>query len=310
MLQSYQQAVETVVQKDFYPGVSADELERFKIYFRTSAYTCRLRFCPRATIGFDNKQLRYEHEITHATFRCIQPDCQYPPFQSSQTLKAHMNKFHSLLPPRKPIRRPGIDHFRIQQSSFSLPSGARTREDHGDVKTEGSGHTKQHGKVQHLEHDNMDIFNFEPVDTFDFESFLRVEDPIGLAFGGDLGYGKSLSLARQHYKSQQYPQSIVEPKKNTLSVSQERSDEGPHKQAVRRGHISTGAMSTPRWFDEKANKLRLLEARSEGNSMPAPASLPGVNPRNIDSFPFNHSAVDSIEQVDRCKYALRRKSVG
>jgi hypothetical protein len=129
MLQSYQQAVEMVLQKDFYPGASADELEQFKNHFRTSAYTCRLRFCPRATIGFDNKQLRYEHEVTHATFRCIQPDCQYPPFQSVQTLKAHVNKFHDLLPPRKPIRRPGTDSLRTQQSGFRLPTGAKTRED-------------------------------------------------------------------------------------------------------------------------------------------------------------------------------------
>jgi hypothetical protein len=147
----------------------------------------------------------------------------------------------------------------------------------------------------------MDIFNFEPVDTFDFESFLRVEDPIGLAFGGDLGYGKSLDLARQHYQSQKYPQSIVEPKQNTLSVSQERSDEGPHKQAVKRGHISLSDIHNADLMRlERVNKLRLLEAR---------ASLPGANPRDMDPFLFNHGAVDSIEQVDRCKYALRRKSV-
>jgi hypothetical protein len=152
MLQSYQQAVEAVLQEDFYPGVSADELELFKNHYRTSAYTCRLRFCPRATIGFDNKQLRYEHEITHATFRCIQPDCQYPPFDSAQALKAHMNRFHDLLPTRKSIRKPGRENLRPQQSGFRLPTGTGTREDDQNVKKDRPGYLTQLETVRNERH--------------------------------------------------------------------------------------------------------------------------------------------------------------
>lgn len=108
MLQSYQSAIETLLNDDFHPGVSAEELETFKTQFRTSAYTCRLRFCPRATIGFETDLLRYEHEMVHAGgFRCTYSDCQYPPFPSSKALKAHMSSCHNIVPERKSIRNVG-----------------------------------------------------------------------------------------------------------------------------------------------------------------------------------------------------------
>ena len=108
MLQSYQNAIEMLLNEDFHPGVSAEELETFKNQFRTSAYTCRLRSCPRATIGFETDLLRYEHEMAHAGgFRCTYSDCQYPPFPSSKALKAHVSSCHNIVPERKSIRRVG-----------------------------------------------------------------------------------------------------------------------------------------------------------------------------------------------------------
>ncbi|KAI9768489.1 MAG: hypothetical protein M1840_004899 [Geoglossum simile] len=108
MLQSYQSAIEMLLNEDFHPGVSAEELETFKNQFRTSAYTCHLRSCPRATTGFETDLLRYEHEMAHTGgFRCICSDCQYPPFSSSKALKAHMRSCHKIVPERKSIRRVG-----------------------------------------------------------------------------------------------------------------------------------------------------------------------------------------------------------
>lgn len=119
MLQFYQGAVESLLNEEFLPGVSAEELESFKNQFRTSAYTCRLRCCPRATIGFENAQLRREHEIVHAGgFRCTYTDCQYPPFRSSQALKVHVGNCHAPSQARKSIRRVGM---------ISAPLGATIR---------------------------------------------------------------------------------------------------------------------------------------------------------------------------------------
>jgi Fungal Zn(2)-Cys(6) binuclear cluster domain len=131
--------VETLLDQDSCPGASVEELELFKSQFRTSAYTCRLRSCPRATIGFDSDQLRHEHEVAHAGgFRCAFLGCQYPPFRSSKALTAHVNLNHCHLTtlPRKSIRRVG----RLELSErFTSIRG--TRKD-GDDSTKPSGRGK------------------------------------------------------------------------------------------------------------------------------------------------------------------------
>jgi hypothetical protein len=109
-LNYYQNAVKILLDQDSCPGASVQELELFKSQFRTSAYTCRLRHCPRATIGFESDQLRREHEMAHAGgFRCTYQGCQYPPYRSSKALAAHVKSNHcdDVVPPRKSIRRAG-----------------------------------------------------------------------------------------------------------------------------------------------------------------------------------------------------------
>lgn len=76
-------------------GVTLQELERFKQEFRTAAFTCRLRSCPRATVGFDNDDLRLVHEASHRRIVCSVTDCQYPPFPSDRSLKEHHVVCHS-----------------------------------------------------------------------------------------------------------------------------------------------------------------------------------------------------------------------
>ncbi|KAF1954513.1 hypothetical protein CC80DRAFT_517458 [Byssothecium circinans] len=106
MLDAYQKSVETLLDHDSCPGASIEELRFFKSQFRTSAYTCRLRSCPRATIGFDSDELRHEHETGHAGgFRCSEVSCQYPPFRTSQALKSHFDSRHATIPVRKSIRK-------------------------------------------------------------------------------------------------------------------------------------------------------------------------------------------------------------
>lgn len=92
----YQETVKSILDKSDHPGISAEELELFKSQFRASAFTCRLKSCPRATLGFETIESRLEHESTHVRkIRCTFPHCNFPPFVSPQSLKIHVKKYHS-----------------------------------------------------------------------------------------------------------------------------------------------------------------------------------------------------------------------
>ncbi|KAL7916576.1 chromatin remodelling complex Rsc7/Swp82 subunit domain-containing protein [Trichoderma velutinum] len=105
MLTAYQDTVRSLLDQHDYPGVTAEELELFKNQFRASAFTCRLKSCPRATLGFESEKFRHQHEMTHIRrLRCTVADCKFPPFLSSQALKIHTNKYHGNDLPPKSIR--------------------------------------------------------------------------------------------------------------------------------------------------------------------------------------------------------------
>ncbi|KAH8803560.1 hypothetical protein F5884DRAFT_904077 [Xylogone sp. PMI_703] len=105
MLISYQGIIRSLLSRSYYPEISSEELEQFKAQFRTSAFTCRLNSCPRATLGFESESLCLEHEMAHLRqFPCTFPGCKYPPLVSAQSLKNHLNKHHNSNPPRKSIR--------------------------------------------------------------------------------------------------------------------------------------------------------------------------------------------------------------
>ena len=108
MLESYQQAVRFLLNENDYPGATAEELDFFKSQFRDSAYTCRVKSCARATLGFELNKERLRHEATHIrVFRCTFANCHYPfPFKSKQTLKDHKKKYHEPDSPRISIRKP------------------------------------------------------------------------------------------------------------------------------------------------------------------------------------------------------------
>jgi hypothetical protein len=106
MLNSYQDTVRTLLGYTDYPGVSAEEFELFKNQFQSSVYTCRLKSCPRATLGLKSDKLRREHESTHIRrFRCDFSGCKYPPFGSAQALRNHAKKHHNVGSHRLSIRR-------------------------------------------------------------------------------------------------------------------------------------------------------------------------------------------------------------
>lgn len=106
MLQKYQKTIEEIMDMQSLPGVSSEELDVFKSHFRSSAYTCRLQSCPRATLSFETAILREKHELNHTTgFRCSITGCHFPPSTSAQALKAHVAKYHTPNLEWKPIRR-------------------------------------------------------------------------------------------------------------------------------------------------------------------------------------------------------------
>lgn len=122
MLTSYQAAVEKILSLESLPGASSEELETFKSQLRSSAYTCRLRSCPRATLGFDNAGLRDKHELNHTSgYRCPVTECQFPPCKSAQALRTHTKKHHT--PPQdwRPIRRQQQQVFQSSSSAPALP---------------------------------------------------------------------------------------------------------------------------------------------------------------------------------------------
>lgn len=89
-------------------GISVQELDAFRGKFRLSMHTCRLRSCPRATVGFESSDLRMEHELSHvrrSLYSCTDATCQYPPFFTAQALRAHAKQRHGVPSPRKSIRR-------------------------------------------------------------------------------------------------------------------------------------------------------------------------------------------------------------
>ncbi|KAH8652845.1 hypothetical protein BGZ61DRAFT_500804 [Ilyonectria robusta] len=95
LLLNYQHTVQALLQLWSFPGVSIQELEKFKQDFRSTAFTCRFWSCPLASTGFESEALRDDHEWAHAPrMPCKIPGCQYPPFTSTQALKNHLVKYH------------------------------------------------------------------------------------------------------------------------------------------------------------------------------------------------------------------------
>ncbi|KAH7163473.1 hypothetical protein B0J13DRAFT_634785 [Dactylonectria estremocensis] len=92
---NFQSSLQELISLSSFPGISLNDLESFKRQFRPSAFTCLLRMCPRATVGFPDEKTMLEHDLTHTQrISCTVQGCHYPPFISPQALKAHVSKCH------------------------------------------------------------------------------------------------------------------------------------------------------------------------------------------------------------------------
>lgn len=99
-----------------------EDLERFKRSNRTTAFTCRLGGCARATIGFEDDELRLQHERSHVQhLYCDHPGCQYPPLTSSRALRSHISKCHEVAAVKtRAIRKNMADGFLDASKSNDL----------------------------------------------------------------------------------------------------------------------------------------------------------------------------------------------
>jgi hypothetical protein len=91
--------VQLLLDSESHPGLSREELDTFKITYRTEAYTCRYSRCPRASNGFKSDQLRCQHEndVHEQSLKCTVPECKFGLFfASNRALKSHIQKYHSL----------------------------------------------------------------------------------------------------------------------------------------------------------------------------------------------------------------------
>ncbi|OPB39620.1 hypothetical protein A0O28_0053260 [Trichoderma guizhouense] len=133
LLASYQASIRSLLMIPSFPGITFEELEKFKRNFRTAAFTCRVRNCPRATTGFTDEKKLSEHERTHTQrIMCTVPDCQYPPLTSSRALNVHMSKCHG-----KIQRIANITRISTQRATVSR---RLHRADNTDVVTQKKRH--------------------------------------------------------------------------------------------------------------------------------------------------------------------------
>ncbi|EHK45148.1 hypothetical protein TRIATDRAFT_198926 [Trichoderma atroviride IMI 206040] len=104
----YQATIRELLSFSTYPSVNFHELERFKQDFRTSAYTCRIWSCRYAVFGFNSPKGIILHEADHRKQICHYPNCEYPVFSSTKSLRDHEKKYHvqsSQIIPRKSIKK-------------------------------------------------------------------------------------------------------------------------------------------------------------------------------------------------------------
>lgn len=92
---NYQRAVQHLLTTQVHPTLPFSQLEQFRDRFSGHAYPCRFPNCHHSIDGFNDSTGRTIHESKHmASFTCLEPNCQYPPFVSSKALKRHQADCH------------------------------------------------------------------------------------------------------------------------------------------------------------------------------------------------------------------------
>ncbi|CAI0651167.1 unnamed protein product, partial [Colletotrichum noveboracense] len=113
MLTAYENTVRYLLDQHDFPGISSEAPRAFKSQLGISAFTCRVKECPKATIGFASKKCLLEHELSHLVrFPCTSEECKHIlPFWSRDALKRHARTEHSPQRPRRVRRQVAHTNF-------------------------------------------------------------------------------------------------------------------------------------------------------------------------------------------------------
>ncbi|KAG8158067.1 hypothetical protein KVR01_011828 [Diaporthe batatas] len=253
LLSQYQRLLLHVINEPDIPGVSPRDVETFRNEFCTSAHSCRLGSCPRATVGFETERLRIEHEKSHVRrYPCTHLGCQYPPFLTPGSLKKHIRKEHETVKPPKSIPR--------VKAAVNNPIM----------------------KTNHLTRDAFD----DSLTDFDFDSFLHAEDEI-FDFGSfmrgteDTGYENSGRPSRSHspssvnlrHQSRLTPQDYVHP-------YPEPSASTPDVTPARRSGQAVQDYQLQLMMQEQMKKKRLMMERQQRDDISI-----GANENKVEELP-------------------------
>lgn len=145
--------------------MSLTEFEWFKHEVRHVAFTCRLSSCPNALVGFENERLLASHESAHVGHICKVSGCQYPPFDSKESLKRHMKKQHETMPSSNPSRQsirsrlqdpPGYSTKVHESQDAEHPQDITEPKEEGNIDKQQSPQAANMAQTQAIM-DNMDI---------------------------------------------------------------------------------------------------------------------------------------------------------
>lgn len=134
MLAAYQATVRYLLDQHDFPGISSKTLRNLKAQLGISAFTCCVKGCPKATIGFATEKCLLEHELSHLPrFPCHFPGCQYPPSRSMEALRQYEKNKHEPNPPQRRVRRQAAHSISkplpsLRFSSPPIVSGLKTTE--------------------------------------------------------------------------------------------------------------------------------------------------------------------------------------
>lgn len=156
----YQATIRELLSRPDHPTVSLHDLERFKQNFRTSAYTCQIWSCRHAVFGFNSSKDLKHHEADHRKKLCHHPNCQYPVFNSAESLRDHTEKSHvqsSQIIPRKSIKKHTQPSASASTASASLQA---------PLLDWGSS----------LDFNRVNLTAVDVLNDFDFDEYLNDDD--------------------------------------------------------------------------------------------------------------------------------------
>ncbi|KAK8041747.1 hypothetical protein PG993_006270 [Apiospora rasikravindrae] len=159
VLQKYQTIIRHLLNLNDYPSVTASELDSFNRQFRSSAFTCRIKGCPRAIDGFERHSQCYEHDILHVRrLVCTYSGCLYPPFVSFRALKRHISKEHKTTPPRRSVRNAG--NLPLTDSDHDMSNSRHDTDDNWKLPplegdSLGTKGINQPGQPEELDYNNV-----------------------------------------------------------------------------------------------------------------------------------------------------------